>query len=61
MTTDQVKVAVGHCISRAGAHLGNWNDRRHGDLGRPTADASRRWRVLNRIAGRLYTNGWDRG
>ena len=42
-------------VSRFGAHLGNLNDRLHGE-------PARRWerrvyRLVDRIAGRLYTYG----
>jgi hypothetical protein len=36
-----------------GRILGNWNDRRSGHDSR--SEASRLWRVLDRIAGWLYT------
>jgi hypothetical protein len=43
-------------LSRLGARLGNWNDRRHGSLVGPT-HRSRLWRPIDRIAGRLYVLG----
>jgi hypothetical protein len=42
-------------LSRLGARLGNWNDRRHGDD--TPAERGRLWRPLDWIAGRLYVLG----
>jgi hypothetical protein len=44
-----------NAAARAGRALGNWNDRqaRHDTA----SAASLRWRVLDRIAGWLYTRG----
>ena len=45
-----------NAAARAGRALGNWNDRQYG--GHDTAsEASRCWRVLDRIAGWLYVRG----
>lgn len=39
-----------------GARLGNWNDRHSSHDQR--AEASLRWRVVDRIASWLYVRGW---
>lgn len=44
-------------LSRLGARLGNWNDRRHYDDWNGLAYAPRSWRIVNRVAGWLYVKG----
>ena len=48
-------------LSRLGARLGNWNDRRHEHrLRSPVIYAPMSWRIVNRIVGWLWRPGGTR-
>lgn len=48
---------IEHLAIRAGARLGNWNDRVNGGDTRSTRRRPRVWNALDRLASRLYRYG----
>lgn len=46
---------LGGVLCRLGARLGNWNDAHSSHDSQ--SEATRRWRVLNSVAGWLYVKG----
>jgi len=52
--TDNEEDNMRELISRAGARIGNWNDRRF-PYASENADTYRRWKRVDRIVSWLYT------